>query len=332
MDANQIRVVAAAPGIIIEKIDGEPDRNCDLNSSAVWNAIFIRHEDGSETWYGHLKKNTLTTKSIGDSVEAGDFLGFVGSSGISSGPHLHFELYDGEHNLVDPFVGECSTNNHSWWQDQRSYFDSGINRISTHTAPPELGECPEPDIIHAKNEFCGGDTIFFTVFLRDQLANQVLYHKVRQPDQTLLASWPSALQSVAHYSASYWYFPVVLPADALEGDWTYEVEYLDKAYVHDFTVCEPVSIQNLSVDFPNHSISPNPVHQDFQALIDIYISGTFEFEIRDLMGRLLKKETQTLLEGQHQLYFDVSNLSSGLYLLVASDENNAVVAQKFIKE
>lgn len=331
MEANQIRVVAAAPGIIIHKMDGETDNNCDLTMDATWNAIFIRHEDGSQAWYGHLKKHCLTHKEVGETVEAGDFLGFVGSSGISSGPHLHLEVYDSADNLVDPFEGECASDHHSWWQNQRPYYDSALNRIGTHDAPPELETCPELDVIHAKNDFCGGDTVFFAVYLRDQLASQVLRHEVRQPDTSLLATWVSS-QNVAHYPASYWYFPIILPIEALEGEWTYEVEFLDEIYSHTFTVCEPVTTQNLSANFPERSIFPNPVHQDFHALIDIYISGTFEFEIRDVMGRLIQKKVEHLTEGQHQLDFTVNDLPPGLYLLAVSDEKEAVVAQKFIKK
>ncbi len=53
------------------------------------NLIKIRHQDGYETWYAHLKGfNT----NYGKSVKKGDVIGYVGMTGNSSGPHLHFEL------------------------------------------------------------------------------------------------------------------------------------------------------------------------------------------------------------------------------------------------
>ena len=52
------------------------------------NLIVIRHENGLETAYGHLSK--LEVK-VNDWVSAGDIIGLGGSTGRSSGPHLHFE-------------------------------------------------------------------------------------------------------------------------------------------------------------------------------------------------------------------------------------------------
>jgi murein DD-endopeptidase MepM/ murein hydrolase activator NlpD len=53
------------------------------------NIIKIRHQDGYETWYAHLKGfNT----NYGKSVKKGDVIGYVGMTGNSSGPHLHYEL------------------------------------------------------------------------------------------------------------------------------------------------------------------------------------------------------------------------------------------------
>ena len=55
--------------------------------------VLVRHYNGLETLYGHMSKQTVET---GQSVKAGDQLGLGGSTGRSSGPHLHFETrYEG---------------------------------------------------------------------------------------------------------------------------------------------------------------------------------------------------------------------------------------------
>ena len=53
------------------------------------NFIWILHDNGYETIYGHM---TSTAVGTGEHVSAGQLIGYVGSSGWSTGPHLHFEL------------------------------------------------------------------------------------------------------------------------------------------------------------------------------------------------------------------------------------------------
>lgn len=54
------------------------------------NAVFIDHGNGVQTRYAHQSK--FNTR-VGANVAAGDVIGFVGSTGNSSGPHLHFEVW-----------------------------------------------------------------------------------------------------------------------------------------------------------------------------------------------------------------------------------------------
>ena len=57
------------------------------------NYVMLDHGDGYSTVYAHMSSIVV---SIGDTIEAGQLLGFVGSTGYSTGAHLHFETrYDG---------------------------------------------------------------------------------------------------------------------------------------------------------------------------------------------------------------------------------------------
>ncbi len=62
------------------------------------NLVTIRHEGGYETRYAHL---SAVSVKVGDRVDAGAPIGAVGTTGYSTGPHLHFEVrHDGT--TVDP--------------------------------------------------------------------------------------------------------------------------------------------------------------------------------------------------------------------------------------
>jgi murein DD-endopeptidase MepM/ murein hydrolase activator NlpD len=62
------------------------------------NLVTLRHDNGFETRYAHL---SAVDVKVGDVVEAGADVGKVGTTGYSTGPHLHFEVrHDGE--AIDP--------------------------------------------------------------------------------------------------------------------------------------------------------------------------------------------------------------------------------------
>lgn len=70
----------------------------DNSASGFGNHIVIRHGFGYETLYGHLSKYKAR---VGQRVNRGDIIGYVGSTGRSEAPHLHYEVHkNGE--VVNP--------------------------------------------------------------------------------------------------------------------------------------------------------------------------------------------------------------------------------------
>jgi cell wall-associated NlpC family hydrolase len=72
-------IVAAAAGIVISTGDGGP----------YGNLTQIQHPGDVQTWYAH---QSVISTEVGVQVKAGQVIGAVGSTGNSTGPHLHFEV------------------------------------------------------------------------------------------------------------------------------------------------------------------------------------------------------------------------------------------------
>ena len=171
--SRRVEIVAAAAGTIVFKSDGNFDRSCAMGSGN-WNAVYVQHADGSIAFYGHMKSGSVTPKGIGETVAQGEFLGRVGSSGSSTGPHLHFEVHGTQNEVIDPWAGPCNLSTPtSWWASQRPYDDSAINALRTHDQPPEFPPCPQPEVPHERTAFFPGEIAYFAAYYRDQLSGQV---------------------------------------------------------------------------------------------------------------------------------------------------------------
>lgn len=83
-------IVASAGGVVTVAREGG------------WNGgygsyVVISHENGSQTLYSHMSK---VTAYDGQSVKQGQLIGYVGKTGLATGPHLHFEIRNG---IKNPF-------------------------------------------------------------------------------------------------------------------------------------------------------------------------------------------------------------------------------------
>lgn len=98
--ANSVNIIAAKEGIVVYPAAGS-STNCPSGSSlsscggGYGNYVIIQHSDGNFTLYAHMYEGSITVKA-GDNVEQGQVIGKMGSSGNSTGPHLHFEIREGQ--------------------------------------------------------------------------------------------------------------------------------------------------------------------------------------------------------------------------------------------
>jgi murein DD-endopeptidase MepM/ murein hydrolase activator NlpD len=88
-------IIATAPGVV---------------SFAGWhgghgNFVRLEHGGGLGTGYGHMSRIAV---GPGETVRAGEIIGYVGSTGLSTGPHLHYEMYRGGH-TVNPLGTSFAT-------------------------------------------------------------------------------------------------------------------------------------------------------------------------------------------------------------------------------
>jgi hypothetical protein len=239
MDADEVEAIAAAAGTIVYRQDSRSDYTC--CSGGSWNVIAVRHSDGSTSWYGHLKRFSLTPKGVGATVAAGEFLGVVGNSGCSPSPHLHLELYDGFGNLQDPFQGPCNTMNaDSLWLDQPPYYEPAVNKIMTGRIPPDVppGGCPATESPNELNVFQPGEVVYFSTFIRDMLAGQVATFYVRRPDLSLFDTWTYQLPPGVDHEPKTQLLQLryVWDPHPPAGEWRFEVHFEGEVQTYPFYV------------------------------------------------------------------------------------------------
>ncbi len=323
LDSNGLEVVAASGGQIIYKSDGQFDRSCSFNNNQ-WNAVYIKHNDGSVAWYGHLKNGSLTTKNIGDTVTQGEYLGIVASSGNSNGPHLHFEVYEDDtysyNKLIDPYSGPSNNwNSSSWWQTQKPYRNPKINALTTNSNPPDFGNCPSTQITNEKNIFSTNELVYFIVFLKDQLGynfNLTVY----KPDNSIAYNWNRNLTQ--DYSSSYWWYNGIVD---IEGQWRVECSLSTGEIInHYFTVDNSLSTNDYLLE--KTSIYPNPLKENLFINAKVRVNKLI---IRDVLGKEIFGYNIKFI-GTKKI--PTAFLSKGLYFLTVFDENSNSATYKILKE
>ena len=335
MDNNQVEVHAAAAGTIIAWHDGEFDRQClGSGSNVTANSIVVQHADGSCALYWHMKSNSLTSKGVGQTVAAGEYLGVVGSSGSSSGPHLHFEVWSGSTSATynDPFSGSCNSLNAStWWANQKPYTESAIIKASVHTTDYIAPSCGTTE---SSNESTSYTIPFqgaglspgyakFYIFIRNETNGNIATMRILNPGGTVFNTWSST--STATYKFSYKAFSKLLPTT--QGTYTFEATYNGITCSQKFDIINPTGIQELNKT-NTLTIFPNPFTDQTTVRLELNTTSMVQMNLFNSIGeKVAQIENKQLDNGIHNYIIKVEH--RGVYFLTTSI-NGKSTTQKII--
>jgi murein DD-endopeptidase MepM/ murein hydrolase activator NlpD len=143
--AAGVAVLAAAPGVVRARRDGEADRAGGRAGAEAGNAVVLDHGGGWESQYSHLRQGSVAV-ATGQRVAAGARLGLIGWSGRAEFPHVEFALRH-RGRAIDPFTGApagggCGRAPAPLWspaaQAALAYQAGGLLRAGFAAEAPEL--------------------------------------------------------------------------------------------------------------------------------------------------------------------------------------------------
>ncbi len=332
MDNDLVEVVAAAPGTILYKSDGHFDRNCATNTDTA-NYIIIRHADGSQANYWHLKKNSVTTKAVGQTVIAGEYLGIVGSSGNSSGPHLHFEVWSGSTSAtrIDPFSGSCNNlNAGTWWASQKPYKKTAVVKVSVNTTDIVVPGCPTTETPNESHSFqvpfqgAGLPAGFakFYIFIQNDTPGINVNLSILNPNGSVFNSW--TYTSTVNYKTSYKGWSKLLPTTA--GTYTFKAAYNGTECSTNFEIVTATEVPQISDDV-DFAISPNPARTTTTLNINETLLGK-NATVTDIAGRTVA--VIQLQAKNNQLEAEL--FCNGIYLVSIENEKGRLTRKVVIQK
>ncbi len=107
-----VPIFAALDGQVVDSHDGEFDRRTGFVNGAAANYVILWHGGTHYTYYWHMRAGSVAV-GTGAQVKRGTQLGLTGSSGYSTGPHLHFESWF-NNNYFEPSTGVGNPGPSSW--------------------------------------------------------------------------------------------------------------------------------------------------------------------------------------------------------------------------
>jgi len=228
-----VPVYAAADGVVSLSRNEFDDRNTEWapDLGPQWNGVAIFHNDTLATRYLHFRKNSVVVEKD-EEVKAGDFLGYVGSSGFSTNPHLHFDvlIVDDNDNVTvrDPWEGSAQPDE-TLWNDQLPYL--GNETLSVYNTGIATRASMGGEIQFIWRDFVEGlsepavfginePEVVFWINAQTMPGDRYRVEMLR-PNGSVYGQGSGAFNSKARFG--YWYFFWFFDGNVSEtdfGDWT----------------------------------------------------------------------------------------------------------------
>jgi len=324
MDSG-VSVTAAADGIVTTIIDGLFDREkvSDI-SKGFGNYIAIQHFNGFTSYYAHLVTNSIDVQ-IGDTVKAGQRIALVGSSGNSSDPHLHFELWNDSVGLVDPFKGSCGNAQSLWFAtpDYDTSFHLWTSGLTDFI--PDLDTLREEPPL--KNQFkISDESITYWAILNGIRKGDSLSINWYTPDESLWFRFSFEAINDAWY---YYYWSYInVPTINTFGEWKTRM-YRNEILVDErtFTIEDATSADEKFYD-KFVTVRPNPFYSFTEIKWFTSNAGITILEIVDVFGKPIKTLVNEFKQqGEHYVNFDSKELPSGVYLYSLKIDNKVTLGK-----
>jgi murein DD-endopeptidase MepM/ murein hydrolase activator NlpD len=188
------QVLASADGTVESRVE---------SNAGYGNRIVIRHDNGHRTLYAHFREHLPGQGSpafnvvVGQRVRAGDVIGWSGSTGESTGPHLHFGVYRGPCVLPDNRIYESNATDPFGWRGIQSDPLSNFPNVGQGHTASCLWRSRDQDSISCADtivEDAGqGSTITGAWNVSTMGNGYHMYYRYTTTDNNIYATWTSNL-------------------------------------------------------------------------------------------------------------------------------------------
>lgn len=311
---DSIAVFAAADGIITYVIDSLFDRETSGDTSKhLGNYIAISHPNNYQTYYAHLLKNSAQFQ-VGDNVQSGEIIGYVGSSGNSTDPHLHFELWYDSSFVVDPFSGICGNSGSLFisppaYDTSLTIWETGLhlkNNLSINDLRERITTISTPYVIAPSSGFA----LYFWTQMYGLRAGNTVEIQWYTPNNVLWYSYTAVLDRDYWY---YYFWNSINHTNLAVGNWTVKFFYDNSEIASEsfkvdgeLSVIDNDSTQSFCNQFEKYPLNKIINNKDFQV------------QIFNAHGQIILKE-------------NLEQLPVGIYFIKISNAQGSCVLKRWIK-